>query len=231
MNLVLTKDQINELPLGAFPGTIHVVTRPSEAEPVLDLLENEQFLGFDTETRPSFRKGQNHPVALIQLASKDHAGLFRISQAGIPTRLKRVLQDRKIIKIAQEPAFELKKLYEEQHVLGQGFVDLSLISHKLHCSPRSLRALAAIFLGIRISKKAQTSNWERPQITPQQELYAATDAWVSREVFTKMLDKRYISDYAEFMITVNPEPPRRRTRRKGQVPGSRRSSSRRRPKI
>jgi len=181
--LVLTKEQVNRLPLGCFTGEIILVDSPDKMEQALSLLAGERLLGFDTETRPSFRKGESHPLALLQLASQTRASLFRIHRAGIPRALKDLLEDERVVKVAQGLEDELKRLLSEQGVRGRGFVDLVPLTRKLKIQPHSIRGLAAHFLDLRIAKSAQTSNWESPRLSEKQLRYAATDAWVCRQVY------------------------------------------------
>ncbi|MBN2145035.1 MAG: 3'-5' exonuclease domain-containing protein 2 [Candidatus Aureabacteria bacterium] len=187
MEYVLNKDTLINLPLFHFTGKIHFASTLKESDSILSFLQDEQILGFDTETKPSFKKGEHHPIALLQLASQDHVCLFAISKTGIPSRLKYILQNEKILKIGQEPGYEINKLNEEHGVKVKGIIDLVSLAKQWKCSPLNLKSLAAIFLKIRISKSARTSNWENPVLTRKQLLYAATDAWVCRQIYLEML--------------------------------------------
>jgi ribonuclease D len=182
----LSREAINRLPLGAFPGTVLLVDRPERVEAALALLQGERLLGFDTETRPSFRKGETHPVALIQLASERVACLFRLRRTGLPGPLRRLLADPGIHKVGLGVPDELKRLREEQELEAAGFIDLLPIARRLGVRPQSVRALAAHFLGIRVSKSSQVSNWERDRLSEKQLRYAATDAWICRQVYREL---------------------------------------------
>ena len=77
-----------------------------------------------------------------------------------------------------------------------GLVEITDLSHKLSIVNAGLRPLAALLLGVRISKHAQMSNWENPVLTAAQIQYAAMDAWVSLQLYLKMNE----------MLNVNEEP-------------------------
>ncbi len=185
----LSRDEINQLPLGGFSGTIHLVETPGDAAAAVALLAGERVLGFDTETRPSFRKGEKHPLALLQLASGGTACLFRIHRIGLPPALRALLGDPAVLKVGQGVPDELKKLQEEHALEPAGFVDLLPIARRLGIAAPSVRALAARFLGFRVSKSSQVSNWERSPLAEKQLRYAASDAWVCRQVYLQLLER------------------------------------------
>ena len=187
-----SKEAINALPLGGFAGRIQVVESDAAASACADLragaaLDGVQVLGFDTESRPSFRRGEHHPIALVQLATAELACLFRIDpQHGPGAPLRALLESTAIIKVAQGPADEVKELRERWGIAARQVIDLVPVARAAGCTPLSLRGLAAAYLGIRISKGAQTSNWAAPRLTERQRRYAATDAWACREIYRAM---------------------------------------------
>ncbi len=185
----ISKDKINDLPIGAFRGKISVILPHSSHEKIghaIRVLGASRILGFDTETKPSFRKGESHPIALIQISTESMAFLFRVHDACIPAGLKRILENPRILKIGQGLHHEMRLLKKELGVEGRGFVDMLDIAHKLDCTPKSVRGLSAIFLGRRVTKSAQRTNWERKTLTEKQLLYAATDAWACLMVYMEM---------------------------------------------
>lgn len=185
----IEKDKIMDLPIGAFRGKISVITPNTSHEKVakaIRILGSGRILGFDTETKPAYRKGESYPIALIQLATDSHAFLFRVLDGRIPEGLRRIMQDPRILKIGQGLKHELRLLKKELRVDGRGFIDMLDIAHKLDCVPKSVRGLSAIFLGFRIIKSSQRTNWARSRLTDKQLLYAATDAWACLKVYMEM---------------------------------------------
>ena len=179
----LDKAQIAALPLGWFPGTIRVADSPDAVEDALTGLDGVSVLGLDTETRPSFRRGERHPVAVLQLVSADHAVLVQLRWAGVPPPLRALLECERIVKAAQAPADELRALRKLYGVQPRGIVDVGRIVREAGFTPSSVRGQAAHFLGMRISKSAQVSNWAARRLSPAQQRYAATDAWVCRQSY------------------------------------------------
>jgi ribonuclease D len=183
----MTKERIMELPVGGFGGRIHLVYTKKQAEEAAGNLLRDRILGFDTETKPNFKKGhKQNPIALIQLATERTAYLFRVNETGMTPGLKRVLESPEILKIGQAMKHELVTMRKELGVTGRGFVDLLHIAHGLETDPKSVKGLSAIFLGIRIIKSMQVTNWERQRLSGKQKRYAATDAWACLEVFREL---------------------------------------------
>lgn len=185
----ITNEAINQLSIGAFPGEIVVVDTPEAAEAACEYLSRFPLIGFDTETRPSFTKGHFNKVALLQLSADDKAFLFRLNLIGLPESVQRVLSSDRIAKVGvavyedvrccvRRHGFLQKNSWNCEHAPRYGITD------------KSLRKLAAITLNIRISKAQRLSNWEAQQLTPAQQLYAATDAWVGRRDFQKTFAER-----------------------------------------
>jgi len=188
----LSKATINALPVGGFAGRIEVVESTGAAPACAALhagamLGGRRVLGFDTESRPSFRRGERHPIALVQLATADLACLFRIDpEQGPAAALRELLECGDVIKVGQGPADEVRELREHWGVTARPVADLVPVARAAGCAPLSLRGLAAAYLGIRVTKGAQTSNWAAPSLSERQQRYAATDAWVCREIYRAM---------------------------------------------
>ena len=186
MGRTLDKAQIAELPLGWFPGTIHVADSAQAVAEAVACFAGESVLGLDTETRPSFRRGERHPIALLQLASEEHAVLVQLRQAGIPPELRIILESKRIIKVAQDPANEMRALSSGYDIKPECVIDVGMIMRQAELLPSSVRGQAAHCLGIRVSKGAQISNWERLRLSLAQQRYAATDAWVCRQSYLQL---------------------------------------------
>lgn len=187
--LKITKEEVNGLELGAFEGEIVLIDELSGLQEMFVDLSSKKFIGFDTETRPAFRRGVSYDVALVQLSTTDKAFLIRINKIGLPREVKRLLENPDIVKIGAAVRDDLKGLKKLSPTFKPaGFFDLNEELKKVGFLNVGVRNLCAMVLGIRISKSEQVSNWEADQLTAKQELYAATDAWACLAVFQKLLD-------------------------------------------
>lgn len=182
----ITKDVINELPLSHYEGPIELVHTPGQMRVAVAELKKEKVLGFDTETRPSFRRGRNYPPALLQLGGAEKVYLFQLLKLEDLSPVHEVLADPDIVKCGVAIRDDVRKLREQQDFIPAGFVELAEITQKADIINTGLRSLAGIFLGVRISKGAQVSNWSRDNLSDAQTVYAATDAWISREIYLKL---------------------------------------------
>ena len=180
---------IEKMPLGTFPGEIVVIDKPGlEFERAIFYLRRQKILGFDTESRPVFSPGQhNHGVALLQLSGPRRAYLFRVQELGLRHGLCNVLANKNIVKVGAAVADDVRGLQRICPFTPGGFVDLQKIAYEWGIRDKSVKKLAANILGCRISKAQQLSNWEARELTPSQCSYAATDAWVCREMYLKLL--------------------------------------------
>lgn len=179
----ISKEQLDELPLTSFGGEIAVIESYEDCiDAVRHLAENE-VIGFDTETKPSFKRGQINQVALLQLSTDQKAFLFRINKIGLPKELKSLLADINILKIGVAIRDDIKTLQRISHFKPAGFVELQeeVKGHGIH--DFSLKKIAGIVLGVRISKSQRLSNWESDELTGAQQSYAATDAWIPFQIF------------------------------------------------
>lgn len=178
----LSKDEINTLPIRRYSGAIHIVSTRKDLAKALQSLRGERVLGFDTETKPTFRRGPMRPPALLQLATAEAAYLFQLKRIELPAGLRSILADPDIVKAGVAVHDDIRDLQRVSPFISAGFVDLSQVARGLGVIQSGLRSMAARFLGFRVSKKAQCSNWEAKELSPSQIVYAATDAWVSREL-------------------------------------------------
>ncbi len=179
----LGKEHIKTLPVCAFDGQIHLITEIKDLSDAIKTLRKYSVLGFDTETRPVFRKGVKHNVSLLQLSTPKEAFLFRLNHLGFPNELVEILEDSAILKVGIAILDDVRGLKKLSNFKAGGFIELADIANDLGIVTCGLRNLAAIFLGVRITKKAQLTNWERPVINSKQSLYAATDAWICLEMY------------------------------------------------
>ncbi len=182
----ISKEDINSLPIGRWEGPSHLVRTVDEVRGAVKSLSQVSLLGFDTETRPAFRKGQKFPPSLLQLATGDEVFLFQLKHTGLPESLVTILCNPAIIKAGVALDFDLLSLQALQTFQPRGFSDLAKIARHKGIKNQGLRGLAAVVCGIRISKSARTTNWANNDLTLQQIQYAATDAWVGREIYRRL---------------------------------------------
>lgn len=191
----ISKEEINELPLGQFEGNIYLIDSLDQVEDAVDFLEDQQVIGFDTETKPSFRKGQFNHVSLLQLSTSEQAFVFRLNKIGFPDSLRNVLEKENLIKIGAAVNDDLKGLGKlTDSFYPQSFFDLNDELKKVGFHNVGVRNLCGMVLKIRISKTEQVSNWEAEQLTERQLRYAATDAWACLEVFTLLRSEGYLDE-------------------------------------
>lgn len=182
----MTTEELQEYDQSWFRGEIVVVDDLKKFSRVMPLLRKEKVLGFDTETKPSFRKGHRNKVSLMQLSTADTAFLFRINMIGLPPALADLLADPGIVKTGVAVHDDIKVLSGIRRFEYAGFIDLQKFVKDFGIQSSGLKKLTAIVLGFRISKRQQVTDWEAEELSEAQQVYAATDAWVCREIFCKL---------------------------------------------
>lgn len=182
----ISKDEINALPLRRYEGKIHLVRTHEELDDAMNVLRQSSVLGFDTETRPTFRKGRVNLPSLVQLACPQAVYLIQLSWIPLDEQLADLLSDPSIIKTGVAVRDDIRDLQKLYAFKDGGVVDLGEEAKAFQLETHGLRNLAANFLSFRISKNAQCTNWANLELGPQQVAYAATDAWVSREIHLRM---------------------------------------------
>lgn len=189
------KATINTLPLVVFPGRITVVLNEYEAEQAVDYLLSCDILGVDTETRPVFRKGQNHKVALLQVATRDHCFLFRLNYLGLPRPLLRLLSNRDVPMIGLSWHDDLMSLHRREDFIPGWFIDIQDIIGNLGIEDKSLQKLYANLFNEKISKRQRLTNWEADVLTDKQKEYAAIDAWACINLYEEIMRLMATNDY------------------------------------
>jgi len=184
----ITVEELAEHELSWFKGEIVLVDNLKTFYEVFPKLLRTDLLGFDTETRPTFRKGRKNAVSLIQLSTEDLACLFRINKIGIPDELADLLSDPSVIKTGVAVHDDIKFLKSVRKFNPEGFVDLQTLVKDFGIQSSGLKKLTAIVLGFRISKRQQVTDWEAEQLTEAQQIYAATDAWVCYQIYKKLIN-------------------------------------------
>lgn len=185
----ITPDEIQKLDYVSFPGKIYVIDSVgAEFNRAIAYLRAQKVIGFDTETRPTFSPQQpRYGVALLQLSGRDKAFLFRINKMGMHRRLCNLLADARILKVGAAIHDDIRGLQKKHDFAPAGFVDLQKIVWEWGIRDKSVKKMAAIIMGARVSKTQQLSNWEADSLSESQQMYAATDAWVCREMYLKLL--------------------------------------------
>lgn len=186
LKINITPEEINLLPLKTFEGKVAVVSDPTQLPKIVREIQKHKVVGFDTETRPSFKRGQFYNVSLLQLAVPGKAFLIRVNHTGVTEDLAQLFEDEKIIKAGVGIRDDLKALQKLRPFVPGSFYDLSTLAKRAGLQVESVKKLTALLLGFRISKGAQTSNWEAANFTQKQIEYAATDAWVCLELYGKL---------------------------------------------
>ena len=182
-------EQIEKLEYDSFPGKIHVIDSVgAEFNRAIAYLRSQKIIGFDTETRPTFTPNQpRYGVALLQLSGPEKAFLFRINKMGMHRRLCSLLANPKVLKVGAAIHDDIRGLQKHQEFKPASFVDLQKIVCEWGIRDKSVKKMAAIIMGIRISKTQQLSNWEAETLSESQCRYAATDAWVCREMYLRLM--------------------------------------------
>jgi len=207
------------LPYVTFGGKITLVKKAEEAAAAVEYLAQQSVLGYDTETRPTFSRGVSYGVSLLQLASAEQAFLFRVDKIGLPQELLALLQRRETLKVGVAIREDIRGLQLIAPFKPQGFVDLQKMAEAYGIKDKALKKMAAIVLGLRISKSQQTSNWAVANYTADQKLYAATDAWICREIYMKLLDKNNEDSptiIAEAFVDITKPKPKRQSSRQAR---------------
>jgi ribonuclease D len=184
----ISVEELAEYELSWFKGEIVLVDNLKTFHEVFPRLLGSDLLGFDTETRPTFKKGRKNSVSLIQLSTGDLACLFRINKIGIPEEMVRLLSDTSVIKAGVAVHDDIRFLKGVKKFSPGGFTDLQSLVKDFGIESSGLKKLAAIVLGFRISKRQQVTDWEAEQLTEAQQIYAATDAWVCYQIYRKLVN-------------------------------------------
>ena len=185
----ITNEEINRMPARQYEGEIFLVEDEEAFEAAVEILKNEDVLGFDTETRPVFSKGKSHSPSILQLAAAERVYIFQFNKVPFDGELARILENPAIVKAGVAVRDDIRELQRLHHFNPAGFVDLSQVAKHNKLETHGLRNLAANFFDLRIPKGARCSNWAVKTLAQKQLLYAATDAWIGRELYFAMRNK------------------------------------------
>ena len=184
----LSKNEINALPLIRYEGDVEILSSKDNLQVAINDLRNYELIGFDTETKPTFVKGPMNPPSIMQLACDDKVYIFQFNNNEIFKQLSPILSNQNITKCGVSVDRDLIELMYLSPFDPLSFVDLGNVAREKEIPHHGLRGLVALFLKHRISKGSQTSDWSKIDLSDSQISYAATDAWVSLELF-KIFDK------------------------------------------
>ncbi|MFI3283296.1 MAG: 3'-5' exonuclease [Rikenellaceae bacterium] len=182
----ISNEETAKLPSLSFKGHIVVVDSEEQIEAACRDIEAYAVIGFDTETRPSFKAGVSYKVALLQLSTPKCCYLFRLNKIPLARPIIKILENDNIKKLGADVVGDIRALKVLRHFKERGFIDLQSIVAQWGIGEKSLRKMSALLLGYRISKAQRLSNWEAQNFTPQQKIYAATDAWACIEIYNKL---------------------------------------------
>ena len=190
----ITPEEIESYGLAVFPGKIKVIsTIGRDYKKAIEYLNEQRLLGFDTETKPVFQPhAPRHGTALLQLSSESDAFLFRLNHIGLPQELADILANPYISKIGAAVADDIRGLQKHLYFEAGRFMDLQQFGSKFGIEDKSVRKMAAIILKLKVSKTQQCSNWEAERLSPAQQQYAATDAWICLRMYKELLSSPYI---------------------------------------
>jgi ribonuclease D len=183
--VAISRDEVNALPIRRYEGEVRVVADARELALALADILQETAVGFDTETRPAFRAGESYPPSLAQFATARGVYLFQVRHREVAAAVAQILALEHVAKAGVGLADDLKALKKLIEFTEKSIVDLGAAAVRHGLKQTGVRNLAGLFLGFRIPKGTKTSNWARPQLTPQQVAYAATDAWACRELYLR----------------------------------------------
>lgn len=182
----ISHEEVAALDLIQYEGPITLIQNEDEFQDALEAISEQSVLGFDTETRPAFKKGTSYPTSLIQLSSVNHAWLIRVSKMGYPAELLKLLSNPDVIKVGTGLGDDIRRMRCDFQFEPGGFLDLQSYVEAFHIWEKGLKKLSSIVLGHRISKSQQVSNWDADILTEAQLRYAATDAWICLEIYYEL---------------------------------------------
>ena len=200
-----TKEEINEMPKVEYPGEIYVINTPEQADMAVRYLRQFPILGIDTETRPSFKRGENHKVALLQLATDERCYLFRLHKFGLTIPLIQLLESPHVAKVGISLKDDFYMLHKWMPFEPQNVIELQTFVQDLGITDMSLQKIYANIFGNKISKSQRLSNWEADELTIPQQQYAAIDAWACIQIYKKVEELKETGDY-ELVIVPEPAP-------------------------
>ena len=199
----INKEELKELPKAMFKGRIYVIQSEAEAKKAVDYLQTQKWVGIDSETRPSFTKGQSHKVALLQISSEECCFLFRLNMTGLTLPLIEFLENPSVIKVGLSLKDDFMMLHKRAPFIPKGYIELQEYVNQFAITDKSLQKIFAILFKEKISKSQRLSNWEADILSDGQKLYAATDAWACLIIYKFLEELKRTGNYE-----MEPEQPK-----------------------
>lgn len=196
----ISKEEISGMPREGFNGKIVVIQSEAEAVAAVAFLKEQPFVGIDTETRPSFIKGQSHKVALLQVATSEICFLFRLNLIKFPASLVSFMEDANVMKIGLSLKDDFMMLRKRAPFTPQAYIELQDFVRSFGIQDMSLQKIYAILFASKISKSQRLSNWEADVLTDKQKMYAATDAWACYNIYSLLQELSRTGDYEKEVV-------------------------------
>ncbi|MFI3240489.1 MAG: 3'-5' exonuclease [Bacteroidales bacterium] len=191
INLSIKKEQLAELDLVSFSGKITVLDTDNEAINVFNRLSSERVLGFDTETRPSFKKGQTNKVSLLQISTMTESFLFRLNKLTITKEIIDFMENPNTIKVGLSIKDDMAAMGKSYDFMAANFVELQQMVKDYGILDNSLQKIYAIIFGEKISKNQRLTNWDADLLSEGQRRYAAIDAWSCIKIYNELINNRF----------------------------------------
>lgn len=203
--IAISKPAMADMPLAHFDGKVTVVDTPEGIEAAIARLYAIPVVGFDTETRPNFHKGEMHKVALMQVSGPERCYLFRLNHTGLDDTLIHWLSDPRQIKVGLSLKDDFHQLHQLREFEPAGFIELQQLVRDFHITDASLQKIYAIIFGQRISKGQRLTNWEAPELAPPQQAYAALDAYACLEIYNALATSQFDPATSPYKVTPSQE--------------------------
>lgn len=192
--MVISKEELTRLPIEVFEGKIVLVDKPEQVKEACEVLAKADVIGFDTETKPSFKKGVSHKVSLLQLSTDDICFLFRLNKVGMPSLVMDILNNPAIKTIGLSLKDDFAALRKIGPFQPANFIEIQALAKKYGIEDMSLQKIHAILFQKRITKGQRLSNWEADTLTDAQQMYAAIDAWSCLKIYRELMTRKPIND-------------------------------------
>lgn len=206
-SIAIDKHLITDMPTVTFDGAITVIESADDVAEAVNYLKRQSIVGFDTETKPNFKKGVTNRVSLIQVSTEDRSFLFRINKTGFTPELKEFMETEEVLKVG----LSLKDDFHMLHRIGEfepkNFIELQEMVKTFHITDLSLQKIYAILFGGRISKGQRLTNWEAQRLSGAQMVYASIDAWACQRIYKLLSSGGFVPENSPYIVPDEPEAP------------------------